>query len=161
VTSVGWLGVVIAKIAVGFAAINAPQADVATTLFTFTAVLNPIFPPAAIATIVTGIFLSLGTRWGLFDHYWVVLKLILTVAVIVTAVRIGDRFVEAALGVPTGALGDDSTVQDVIWTAGAALSLSIAHALMLIVAAVLSVFKPWGRTFFAQRSVSRQPSRAS
>jgi len=83
------------------------------------------------------------------------------VAVIVTAVRIGDRFVEAALGVPTGALGDDSTVQDVIWTAGAALSLSIAHALMLIVAAVLSVFKPWGRTFFAQRSVSRQPSRAS
>lgn len=35
--------------------------------------------PLAIASLLTGLIQSLGTSWGLFRHYWVVVKLLLTV----------------------------------------------------------------------------------
>jgi hypothetical protein len=41
--------------------------------------VNVAFSPAAIGTLVTGILLSLGTKWGLLRHYWVATKLAPTV----------------------------------------------------------------------------------
>lgn len=35
--------------------------------------------PLAVATVVTGVTQSLGTPWGLFKHYWVVISLMVTV----------------------------------------------------------------------------------
>lgn len=151
-TSVSWLGIVVAKIALGLAAVSATQVNVEDVLVIYTSIMNPLFPPAAILTILTGVLLSLGTRWGLLDHYWVVAKLILSIAVIVTAVRIGDRMLEQTLNVPAGSLGNDRALLGVVATALTALSMSIAHAGMLALATILSVFKPWGRTCFGQHS---------
>ena len=33
----------------------------------------------AVAALLTGVVQSLGTSWGLFRHYWVVIKLIITI----------------------------------------------------------------------------------
>ena len=33
----------------------------------------------AYATLVTGLLMSLGTKWGLFRHDWVIISLVLTV----------------------------------------------------------------------------------
>lgn len=51
-------------------------------------VLNIAFPPAAIGALVTGVLLSLGTRWGPLQHYWVATKLALSVGVIVTGIAL-------------------------------------------------------------------------
>ncbi|HXH53457.1 MAG TPA: hypothetical protein VNH53_08540 [Sphingomicrobium sp.] len=35
--------------------------------------------PLALACVIIGIANALGTPWGLFRHYWVVIKLLLTI----------------------------------------------------------------------------------
>src|SRR5216684_6621668 len=38
-----------------------------------------VIVPFAFASLLTGLVVSLGTPWGLFKHYWVLLKFVLTV----------------------------------------------------------------------------------
>jgi hypothetical protein len=38
-----------------------------------------VIVPLCLAALLTGIVQSLGTTWGLFRHYWVVTKILLTV----------------------------------------------------------------------------------
>jgi uncharacterized membrane protein len=40
----------------------------------------------ALAVLLTGILLSIWTQWGLFKHYWVLLKLILTLLIIIIGI---------------------------------------------------------------------------
>ena len=37
-----------------------------------------VIVPLAFASLLTGVIQSLGTPWGLFRHYWVLVKLLLT-----------------------------------------------------------------------------------
>ena len=37
-----------------------------------------VIVPLSLAALLTGIVQSLGTTWGLFRHYWIVTKLLLT-----------------------------------------------------------------------------------
>lgn len=38
-----------------------------------------IIVPFCLATRLAGLILSLGTQWGLFRHYWIIVKLLITV----------------------------------------------------------------------------------
>ena len=38
-----------------------------------------VIVPLSLAALLTGVVESLGTTWGLFRHYWIVTKLLLTV----------------------------------------------------------------------------------
>jgi hypothetical protein len=42
--------------------------------------------PLVLAAPLTGILLGIGTPWGLARHYWVLAKLVLTIAVATAAV---------------------------------------------------------------------------
>ena len=75
IVSVGWLGIVFAKLVLGLAAVRSGAPEVSDALYLSMEVVNLAFPPAAIGTIVTGVLLSLGTKWGLLQHYWVATKL--------------------------------------------------------------------------------------
>jgi hypothetical protein len=105
--SVGWLGVVFAKLVLGLGAVTTGAPDVAAALYASMNAVNVAFPPLAIGTVVSGVLLSLGTKWGLVQHYWVATKLALTVGVIATAVQLGDRLVQQAIAAPSGPLADD------------------------------------------------------
>ena len=102
IVSVGWLGVVFAKLVLGLAALRTNAPDVSATLYASMDVVNVAFPPLAIGTIVSGDLLSLGTKWGLLQHYWVLTKLVLTVGVIATAVQLGGRLARQAIAAPVG-----------------------------------------------------------
>jgi hypothetical protein len=134
-----WLGLAAAKLVLGLAVANSADPNLYGALYAATTVFNPTFPPLAIGTIVSGVQLSLGTRWGLVQYYWVVAKLGLSVAVIISAVRIGDRLAERS------SLGPDDAMLAVGTAALPLVLLSGVHVLMLGVATVLSVYKPWGR----------------
>src|SRR5687768_15529459 len=78
-TSVGWVGAVLVFLTL--AAIGLSSQDERTVRGSYL-VMAPaawfVLVPLAHASLFSGIALSLGTTWGLFRHYWVVLKLVLT-----------------------------------------------------------------------------------
>ncbi|MGP4016288.1 hypothetical protein [Saccharopolyspora sp. 5N708] len=144
VIAVGWLGVTLGKLVLGLAAVLTGAPPRAQSLYLAMDAIDIVFPPLAIATLVSGVVLSLGTKWGLLRHYWVVTKLVLTVAVIVTAVQLEDHYVRRA--VPSLQWRDDGTFFGARpWSAILLLALPAIHLLMLLVATVVSVYKPWGK----------------
>jgi hypothetical protein len=100
--------------------------------------------PLAIAALVTGLVMSLGTRWGLFRHYWTLISLALTVlctAVLVLhmpAVTATARVARTVEGEDLRMLGGD------LFHPGAGL-------LLLLAITVLNVYKPEGLTPYGWR----------
>jgi len=97
---------------------------------------------SALVCLGSGLLLGLATRWGLARYWWVLAKLVITLALtvlIVVALRPGmPEAVEygeqlAAGRTPTG------EVADLVFPPVVSLTA-------LSVATVLSVYKPWGRT---------------
>ena len=78
-SSVGWLGAVVAFLA--HAVIGLTSADAPTVRGVYL-VMEPaalfVLVPLAFASLFTGIVQGLATTWGLFRHYWVVFKLLIT-----------------------------------------------------------------------------------
>lgn len=159
IVSVGWLGVVVAKLVLGLAAITSNAHDISDALYVAMKVVDVIFLPAAIATVVTGVLLSLGTKWGLLRHYWVATKLALTVGVIVTGIALVDRLVRQSISASSGQAVADGTILGVAYAPALLISLSVAHVLMLGVATVVSVYKPWGKTRLGRRRVAQSLSK--
>ena len=103
-----------------------------------------VIVPLSLAALSTGIIQSLGTTWGLFQHYWIVTKLLLTVlATIILLVHTQpiDR-VAAVAAQTTLAAGDLRQLRiQLVGDACAAL-------FVLLVTTTLSVYKPWGMTSY-------------
>ena len=156
VVSGTWLGIAFAKIVLGVAAVTSNVPDASGPLYLAMEAVNVAFPPAAIATLVTGVLLSMGTKWGLLQYYWVATKLVLTVGVVVTGIALVDRLIQRSVSAPSA--GDGTILGVASAPAALLISLSVAHVLMLGVATVLSVYKPLGRTPFGRRKTPR-PSR--
>src|SRR5215207_2863119 len=77
--SVGWIGAVAAYLALGVSAVTSHDAQTVRAAWIAMELTGwSVIVPLALAALVTGIALSLGTRWGLFRHYWVVISLVLT-----------------------------------------------------------------------------------
>lgn len=89
--------------------------------------------PLSMIALVTGIVLSLGTKWGLLRFPWVTAKLVLLVLTVLLGATVQGRLVERLIVEPTPALQ---------W---AQLAGTGAQLAMLVVATWLSVFKPGGR----------------
>ena len=146
VVSGGWLGIAFAKLVLGLAATTSDAPAVSRPLYLSMEAVNVAFPPAAIATLVTGVLLSLGTKWGLLTYYWVATKLALTVGVVATGISLLDRLILRSISAPSAQSVGDGAVLGAPSAPTLLISLSAAHVLMLAVATVLSVYKPWGRT---------------
>ncbi|MGH8903187.1 MAG: hypothetical protein ACRDYA_16340 [Egibacteraceae bacterium] len=102
--------------------------------------IHPFLPTLAISAFVSGIVLSVGTKWGLFKHYWIVTKLLLNIAVILLGANIVKSLVEQALAATAGAAPE-------LGATGALLVVaSSTNLAMLVAATVVSVYKPWGKT---------------
>src|SRR5919106_5163489 len=78
--SVGWIGAVLAFLALAIVGITHQDRQTVRGVYL---VMEPaawlVLVPLAFASLLTGVIQGLGTTWGLFRHYWVVFKLLLTV----------------------------------------------------------------------------------
>jgi hypothetical protein len=118
-----------------------------------------VIVPLAFASLLTGLIQSLGTPWGLFRHYWILAKLLLTAfATIVLLVKMELIGYAARLAAETILSRAD------LRAAGIELAVHAAGGLLvLLVPAVLSVYKPRGLTPYGrrkqheQRAPSQQP----
>jgi len=79
-SSVGWLGAVGAFLALAIAGLVSQDAQIVRAAYLAMHLTTWfVIVPLCLAALLTGIVQSLGTTWGLFRHYWIVTKLLLTV----------------------------------------------------------------------------------
>ena len=109
-----------------------------------------VLVPLAHASLLSGIVLSLGTSWGLFRHYWVVLKLGITVFATMILLIYMRTFRQMA-GVAADPVMDLATVRDASPIVHAVLALAL-----LLAATVLGVYKPFGMTAYGIRRLNEQ-----
>ena len=149
-SSVGWIGAVVAYLALGVSAVTSQDTQtvraawIAMELAGWCAIV-----PLALAALLTGLVMSLGTPWGLFRHYWVLITLVLTLlATVVLLVHMPTVSFLAGVareadGAHLGGLGGD------IEHPGGGL-------LVLLVITVLNVYKPRGMTRYGWRKQNEQ-----
>jgi hypothetical protein len=81
VSSVGWFGAVAAFMALATAGLTRTDGQAARGAYVSMEIVTwYVIVPASVASLVSGVATSLSGPWGLFRHYWVVIKLLITVA---------------------------------------------------------------------------------
>jgi hypothetical protein len=79
-SSVGWLGAVGGFLALAVAGLTSQDARmVRASYLAMELTASVVIVPLSLASLLTGLVESLGTAWGLFRHYWVLAKLLITV----------------------------------------------------------------------------------
>jgi len=163
-SSVGLLGSIAAFLALAIAGLTSQDTQIIRAAYlAMDLTARFVIVPLAFASLLTGFVQSLGTPWGLFRHYWVVAKLLLTTfATIVLLAKMELISYAAHLAAETIFSRAD------LRTAGMQLAVHAAGGLLvLFVPAILSVYKPRGLTPYgrseqhAQRKPTQQPSLAS
>ncbi|GAA3096466.1 membrane protein [Pseudonocardia yunnanensis] len=140
---VGWLGLACAMLTLGLSAALTREPGLAGAAYTLMGYVGTrTIAGMAIATLISGLVLSLVTPWGLVRHWWVVVKTVLTLVVIVSAVGITNGWVERA------AAAADDPGGPAAWLV---VTGSAGHLLLLAAATLISVDKPWGRIRKEQR----------
>lgn len=154
-SSVGWIGAAAGYLVLGVVAAISEEpltiraAWIAMELIGWRAVV-----PLGCLALLTGLVMSLGTPWGLLRHYWVLFALVLTVLALTVLI----------LHMPTVTAGADlaRTVDD---RAVAAMGGDVLHPalglVVLVVVAVLNVYKPRGVTGFGRRRPQTSSSSAT
>lgn len=152
--SVGWLGAIIGFLALAVAGLTSQDAQtVRGAYIAMELTARFVIVPLSFASLLTGLVQSLGTKWGLFRHYWVLFKLLINVfANIVLLIYMPTlNYLAAVVRETTVSGGDLGGLRDPspVLHAGAAL-------LLLIVATVLGVYKPRGLTRYGWRKQQEQ-----
>ncbi|MEU9702618.1 hypothetical protein [Streptomyces sp. NPDC047981] len=154
-TSVGWFGAVVVFLALAVTGLTTKDALTARSAYITMGVTGwYVIVPLCLASLVTGVASSLGTTWGLLRHYWVTVKLAITVlatgALLLHMPPISH--IANAAAAPTWS-------SDTLTGLRAQLVVQSAAALVaLLLATALSMYKPQGRTRHGQRRQQRSPA---
>ena len=150
-SSVGWFGVVLAYVVLSVAGLGSDDERTVRAVYLAMDVLGwAALVPLAAVSFSSGVLQSLGTPWGLVRHYWVVCKL--AISVVATAVLL--LYMRTLTSLADSAR-DSATVGLHELRSPSPLAHAIAAALLLVVATVLSIFKPRGLTAWGWRATSR------
>ena len=153
IVSVGWAGLVAGFLALAIAGlISANIQLVGASYLAMDLTYRSVVVPLGLASLITGVISSLGTEWGLFRYYWVLVKLLLTVPAIVLML-VHVRPVAYVAGVAAAATLSSGEL------AGLRIQLvayAAAALMVLLAATALSTYKPRGRTGYAARKLREQ-----
>ena len=151
--SVGWLGAVAAYLALAITGLTSEDVQMVRAAYLSMELIGwSVIVPCSLAALLTGLLQSLGTEWGLFRHYWILVKFLLTIgATIVLLLHM------PAVGRMSG-VAAEMTLSSADFRA---LRIQlVVHAggglLVLLAATTLSVFKPWGKTWHGRRKQHEQ-----
>lgn len=148
-SSVGWLGAVGSSLALAIAGLTSQDPQIVRGAY-LTMELTGWFVlvPLSLASLVTGLVQALGTKWGLFRHYWIVAKLLINVvaAFVLLLYMQTLSYLAGVAAEATASRGDLSGLRS-----RSAVVHATAALLLLLVAAALSVYKPRGITRHGQR----------
>lgn len=143
--SMGWIGAAGAYWALAFWVAFSQNAKTVSAGWMAMEIIGwSVLVPLSAATVLTGLLMSVGSPWGLFRHYWVVISLVVTVvATGVLILHMPDVSLAAAAAQKPGAGGLDHVGSDLFHS-----TLGIAT---LVGVAVLNIYKPRGLTRYGWR----------
>jgi hypothetical protein len=145
ITAVGWPGAVATFLALAINGLTSENPKIVNAAYlAMPPITSYAIVPLAFASLLTGLLLSLGTKWGLVRYYWVLAKLLINVFSIILLLlhtRVIGNVANTAARI-TLSITDlhEQRVQLVV--------IAIAALLALLVATILSIYKPRGMTPF-------------
>ena len=148
--SVGWIGTVVAYLALGLAA--ASSSDAATIRGAWLAMELIgwyVIVPLAVASLLTGLVMALGTTWGLFRHYWVSISFYLTLLATVVLI------LHMPTVTSTAEIARTADIQ-VLQSLGGDLYHPAIGLVILLAVQVLNLYKPKGLTRYGLRRQQRE-----
>ena len=152
--SVGWLGMDAVLLVLGATAALTGDPELTKACYlAMDAAGGVMLIPVSLLTLVTGLVAGLGTKWGLVRYWWVLVKLVLTLAAATASIFLLRANLAAAAAEARLPLADLGRHE---------LDLVIPPTVALVLyttMVVLSVLKPWGRTGWGRRTVA--PARRS
>jgi len=150
--SVGWLGAVVAYLALDLtvATTDDPELVRGAWIAMGTIALSAIVP-LAVASLVTGLVMALGTKWGLFRHWWVLISFVLTV--LATLVLLSETTLISSMAAMAAI---PATPDDALLSSQPTLPHSIGGLVVLFLVQVLNVYKPQGLTPYGWRKLQEQ-----
>lgn len=152
-SSIGWIGADAGFLALAVAGLTSQDAQMVRAVYLAMGLIAWfVIIPLSLASLLTGLVQSLGTKWGLFRHYWVVVKFLIaifaTIVLLIHTQPIGLLADAAAETTLSSADLREPRIQLVV-AAGAGL-------LVLLVNTTLAVYKPRGMTPYGWRKQNEQ-----
>jgi hypothetical protein len=149
--SVGWIGAVAAYLPLDVATATSQDPQTLRAAYLgMDLIVRDVIVPLALGSLLTGLVMSVGTKWGLFRHYWVLISLLLTIVATVVLLdstqAISD--VAATAAAPTTSAAE---LRALLST----LDRSVGGTVVLLVILVLNMYKPQGMTRYGQRQQQR------
>ncbi len=134
---VAWLGAAVCSLVIGIAASS--MGDMHASYIALDLLDKAVIRTFATGTLITGVLLSVFTHWGLFRFYWIIVKEVLALSVMLLGFFIVSQWIEEAVT-------QTSILHETIATNHVALLILIAlHIIALTAAQIISIWKPWGR----------------
>ena len=151
-SSVGWLGAVVAYLGLAVAALTSQDTETVRAAWIAMEVTGWfVIVPLAFASLLIGLVQALGTPWGLFRHYWVLAKLLLTVfATAILLLHMPTVSHVAGVAAETDGADRDGLRGELLHAGGGLL--------VLLVTTALSVYKPRGMTPYGWRKRHEPPA---
>jgi hypothetical protein len=151
--SVGWMGADAGFLALAVAGLTSPEAQLVRAAYLAMGLMAWfVIIPLSLASLLTGLLLSLGTKWGLFRHYWVLVKFLIA-SLATTVLLIHTRPISLLAGAAAETTLASADLREprlqLVVAAGAGL-------LVLLVNTTLAVFKPRGLTPYGWRKQQEQ-----
>jgi hypothetical protein len=151
--SVGWLGAVLGFLALAIAGLSSSNAlTVRSAYLAMELTAWCVIVPLSLASPLTGVIQSFTTAWGLFRHYWVLIKFLITIPATIVLLLHMQPIARIA-GVAAESSLSDSDLRGVRIQL---IANAIAALVVLLVATVLSVYKPSGKTWYGLRKDYQQ-----
>jgi NADH:ubiquinone oxidoreductase subunit 6 (subunit J) len=152
VSSVGWLGAIGVFLALAVAGMTVEdERKVRAAYLAMELAAWSVLVPLALAALVTGLVQSLGTKWGLFRHYWVLAKLLITIVATVVLLLYTQT-----IGSIADVAAQPRDLED-LRNPSPAVHAAVG-VLLLLVTTVLWVYKPRGLTPYGWRKQQEIPT---
>jgi hypothetical protein len=141
----GWMGAAVAYLSLGIVATTSLDPSAIRGAWVAMEVIGWfVIVPMSVGSLLTGLAMALGTKWGLLCHYWVLFAFVLTVvAALVLIMHMPD----------VSALADTARESDVdnLDDLGGDLFHAAFGLGVLLVIQVLNIYKPPGMTRYGWR----------
>lgn len=144
ISGIGWMGVDMALFVLLMTAHSSSDATLVVSSFNAIRIIVPVaVPTLSISILVTGLILGLGTPWGVFRYWWVLVKLILsTIMTVLVFIALVPGVNEIA-GLDLTMTSADAVRASLGPIADGLMFPPVVSFLMLATATILSIFKPW------------------
>jgi len=151
--SVGWIGAVFTYLVLVAAAMTSQDDQTLRTAWIAMELIGwYLIVPLALAALLTGLVMSLGTPWGLLRHYWILISLILTIVATVVLIQ---HMPTVSFLASVAATADSANVSELRGGLRGELLHAGVGVVLLLAIQMLHVYKPQGMTAYGRQQVSQ------